>query len=673
MHLLSRLKCGAFTLLCVLGSPLSAAAQNCNGGGLSYLGNIRDGSNSVWLSGTPAGSFSLESAQGNQTVDTWSKSRRGLHLSVSPFVSQGNGGTHKLYDVSDGKPCLIDTQNQKRDFTLPPNINMPSIVMPGRVVPPIGNIFPDFAPPASITPPIGNLPSGVTPPIGSLPGGVTPPIGSLPGGVTPPIGSLPGGVTPPIGSLPGGVTPPIGSLPGGVTPPIGSLPGGVTPPIGSLPGGVAPPIASLPGVVAPPIGSLPGGVTPPIGRVPGGVAPPIGSLPGGATPPIGSLPGGVSPPIGSVPGGVQPPIGTLPGGVAPPGGTLPGGVQPPIVIVRSDGGNLKIATDTRVSAQQSAYYCIDPRSQPQTRDDERMQLPICSREVLAEAARQQEARLNQVPLTEGRDFGQQTLWNFRMGGRVMGISDERFGLDIDTTLRNATFALDRRLNDDVVVGMTFTIEASESDGFGDDLQVNTNGFSVGPYIATRLSPQWALDSSLTYGRYDNDLELSILDGSFTSERYSAELNLHGQYKWDEYFVRPKVTASFSHIANDAYSLTGDIFSLPIDVALPGESFNYGYIEATTEVSRFFEAPGGTPFLAFAEVGAKYEYERPNDGQILTGDLSLATPSPWSFSLRSGVRMLITNALQLEASAGYLSFGQANLDVWDCKLDLSVSF
>jgi hypothetical protein len=644
MNVLRTPKLGALTLLCILGGPLSAAAQNCSGG-LTYLGNIKDGSNSAWLSGTPAGSFSLEAAQGNQTVDTWSKTRRGLHLSVSPFVSQGNGGTHKLYDVGDGKPCLIDTQNQKRDFTIPPNINLPSVTLPGRVVPPIGSIFPDFAPPIS-----------------TLPGGVMPPIGQLPGGAVPPIGSLPGGVTPPIGQLPGGVVPPIGSLPGGVTPPIGQLPGGVTPPIGQLPGGVVPPI-----------GTLPGGATPPIGQLPGGVMPPIGSLPGGVTPPIGQLPGGVVPPIGTLPGGVTPPIGQLPGGVTPPIGTLPGGVVPPIVVVRPDGDKFAVLADTRVSAQQPAHYCIDPRSRAQVRAQDRGRVPLCTHEVLAEAARQQQARLNQVPLTEGRDFGQQSLWNFRMGGRALDISDQRFGLDVDTTLRNATFALDRRLTDDVVLGVTFTLESTESNGFGDDLQVDTDGFSVGPYVAMRLSPHWAVDTSLTYGRYDNDIELSVLDGSFTTERYSGDVNLHGQFKWDEYFVRPKMTVSFSHIASDAYDLNGDILSLPISVGLPEESFNYGYVEATTEISRFFETPNGLPLLAFAEAGAKYEFERPNGGQILTGDLSLATPSPWSFSLRSGARMLISDALQLEASVGYLSFGQNNLDIWDCKLDLSVSF
>ena len=106
----------------VVGSSLPAMAANCkSSGGLLYLGNTRDGSRSVWLSRTDLGSFALEAAQGNQTVDTWAvPPQRRLHLSASPVVSNGNGGTHRLFETSGNQPCLIDTHNQKRDWHFPP-------------------------------------------------------------------------------------------------------------------------------------------------------------------------------------------------------------------------------------------------------------------------------------------------------------------------------------------------------------------------------------------------------------------------------------------------------------------------------------------------------------------------------------------------------------------------
>jgi outer membrane autotransporter protein len=221
------------------------------------LGTSSDESRSVWLSSTTAGNFRLDSAQGNETVDSWSKTKRGLRLSFSPNVSNGNGGTHKLYNSDD---CLLDTQNQKGGIVFPPNITRPPSFRPANPVTPT-------------IPALPNLPAGVLPPIGALPPGTLTPtmptMPHLPGGVVPPIGKLPPGtLTPTMPSkpeLPGGVVPPIGTLPPGtLTPTVPSkpdLPGGVVPPIGTLPPGTLPPTVptqpELPGGVVPPIGTLP--------------------------------------------------------------------------------------------------------------------------------------------------------------------------------------------------------------------------------------------------------------------------------------------------------------------------------------------------------------------------------------------------------------------------------
>ena len=235
--------------------PLPAVAANCkSSGGLTYLGNTRDQSKSVWLSRTDQGSFGLKSAKGSQFVDSWAvPPQRRLHISTSPEVSSGNGGTHKLYETSDNKPCLIDTQNQKRDWTIPPNIQLPNLQLPDNTLPPIGNLFPDFGrptlpgqrPPTGVMPTLpGRPPSGIMP---SLPG--RPPVGIMP--------TMPGGVQPPIATLPPGTLTP--TLPG--RPPTGVMP--------TLPGGVQPPIGTLP----------PGTLTPTVpGRPPTGVMP---TLPGG--------------------------------------------------------------------------------------------------------------------------------------------------------------------------------------------------------------------------------------------------------------------------------------------------------------------------------------------------------------------------------------------------------
>ncbi len=747
-------------------TPLSALAGNCNAsGGLFYLGNTNNAAKSVWLSATSAGSFRLTAAQGNTTVDQWSKDRRGLNVTLSPFVSNGSGGTHKLYDTTGNKDCLLDTQNQKAGLTLPPHISFPNIRPPGLVVPPIGKLFPGFSPltpmlPGGVKPPIGTLPPGTgtvpitptRPVVPTFPGAVTPPIGILPpvtgitptvpGAVTPPIGTLPpvtgitpgmpGGVTPPIGTLPpvtgitpgmpGGVTPPIGTLPpvtgitpgmpGGVTPPIGTLPPvtGITP---GMPGGVTPPIGTLPPVTGVTPG-MPGGVTPPIGTLPpvtgvtpgmpGGVTPPIGTLPpvtgvtpgmpGGVTPPIGTLPPvtGVTP---GMPGGVTPPIGTLPpvtgvtpgmpGGVTPPIGTLPPGGGGSVVVVPGPPGTVTppsgfVPAPASAAPTQGEMLprddrpldCPDPRNRrpgdTEGRPDCEPAAPLC-------LPNQCQATDFGVPVTPGRDLGVGTEadWNLWTDIRVLSSNDGRYGLDVAGSARTATVGLDRKVNDRIVVGLTATWEDSRSTGYGGFFQGSSRGVTVGPYAAFVLSPNWAIDAALGYNRSSNDMGLSVLGGTFQSQRLSAAVNLHGQYDVEGVTVRPRLSAGYARTFSDGYDLNATVFGQQIGVTFPSATYDYGAIEAAAEINRMFVTANGTRIMPYAEFGAVYEYARPNGGQILSSTLQLVTPSPWSFTVRTGARVLLSESVLLEASAGYLSFGQGGLDVVEGRIHLSVSF
>jgi Autotransporter beta-domain len=356
-------------------------------------------------------------------------------------------------------------------------------------------------------------------------------------------------------------------------------------------------------------------------------------------PPIGMLPpSGMTPEIPGVP----PPI-----GMPPPGGVTPGarGVrQPPTATQPEEQG-----------AARSRLDCIDPRSEIVR--DGKPQKPICPPEVLAEAA----AQGNAVPLTEGRELGPPKLWNAWVEPLFVQISDKRYGLDMDTELGGVTFGMDRRLGENVALGVELSALNSQTDGFHDVLQFDDSGFSVGPYLAFRLSPQWAIETSLTYGQYDNDVRLSVLEGSYQSRQWSGNVAAHGQYIFGETLVRPKASVTYSHIESDDYNLQGNLLSLPVGISFPEHSFNYGVIDASTEFSRVFNFSGGTSVMPFAEIGAAYEFGRSNEGGILKADLALATPSPWAGTLRAGVRTLLNNSVQVEASGGYLSFGQSGLD------------
>ena len=101
-----------------------ALAQQCKRlGELAYIGRFDNGSGSVWLSSNTdpdeqRQDFTFAPSQASEFSDKFSIDYESFVVSVSPIVSSGNGGTHKLSRTSDD--CLIDTQNQKGELKFRP-------------------------------------------------------------------------------------------------------------------------------------------------------------------------------------------------------------------------------------------------------------------------------------------------------------------------------------------------------------------------------------------------------------------------------------------------------------------------------------------------------------------------------------------------------------------------
>lgn len=279
----------------------------------------------------------------------------------------------------------------------------------------------------------------------------------------------------------------------------------------------------------------------------------------------------------------------------------------------------------------------------------------------------------EVPLTPGRDFGVVTEWNAWSDLRSLNSHDARFGLDLSNVARSATFGLDRRFGSDFVAGLSFTLLNSVTGGYNGYLSSTATGVSIGPYVAYMLSPNWAIDASLSYGRLSNKLGIAMFSGSYVSQSLGGSVGLHGQYDLGVLNVRPKVTGSFAQSFSDGYAMSGFLAGQNLNVALPSSNYNVAAFTASNEFNKVFTTAGGTQFMPYAEFGVQYDAIRINEGQILTGTLGYATPSAWTMTVRSGVRTLLSNAIQLDLTAGYLSLGQPGLDVVEAKIHLAVSF
>jgi outer membrane autotransporter protein len=347
----------------------------------------------------------------------------------------------------------------------------------------------------------------------------------------------------------------------------------------------------------------------------------------------------------------------LPGGVQPPIGTLPPGNQEAIDVSLNQG-----AGGYAIAQQQP---CVPYGAGSTVTGEQEYRGHDCAGVLPA---------LGAAPLTQGRDLVADTEWNSWVDARYGNLSDHREGLDMGGRYSSVTVGVDRRVDNELIAGLSFGLNNSRNSGFSGDLVTESKGFTLSPYMAYQYSPNWVLGGSVAYGQTDNSQRIVILNGDYTSRLYSMSLNANGQYPLDNgVLVRPKAILFYGSNHAQSYDLQGTLLGRTLTLRSPKNSVQMGTLEPSVEFTRLYRSGGGAYVMPYVEAGVRYEFERPNDGRILTGNLSMAETSPWTGTMRLGVRALITPTTSIEAGYAYLSLGQSGLNIQEFKLYLSHAF
>jgi hypothetical protein len=713
------MKRSCFFLLILLFSATSIAEKPPKiDGRLYYVGRNTASTESVWLSETTAGSFRLE-APGARLVDSWSLPASGLRISVSPVVADGNAGAHELFNNDNNK--RLDKHQQRNPIDLPPLPSLP----PGVITPPIA--LPPLPTHPIVIPPTPNVPTHpiVIPPtpgvpthpivIPPTPGVPTHPIviPPTPGVPTHPIviPPTPGVPTHPI-ILPGKPTHPIviPPEPGVPTHPIviPPEPGVPTHPIVIPPEPVVPThpivIPPEPGVPTHPI------VIPPEPGVPTHpiVIPPE---PGVPTHPITTPPdlppvapsNPIGTPVEKPSNGLTPVIPPAKPPMAPPpkkpdshddflqsSSNRPSGMK-----IQSTNNQYAFLSSTDKSAPVTDALPFDQSNARNTRNSEALARPMTtsssdSAPVLATTPPESPNNISQgstndsvvtsnqstdesAPITEARQFDENNTWNIWSDNRYYNIKDERFGLNSKGDTTNYTVGADRRFTQNLVSGAMVSHLYYNITGFNGGLENNVSGYNVGPYFGYLINRHWSTDGSLTYGILHNKNNIAGLESSFNGKTMNGTWHATGLYSFKKFQLRPQPLISFSHYWNPNYQFRGNFNNQLLLVDRDREQFNFGFAEFKLEGNYTTDTKNGTVIQPYTEAKVDYVFARPNDGQILTANLTLATPKAAVGGLTAGVRTLFFKSLLIDSSAGYLSIGQSGLNVWQLRLLASYSF
>ena len=69
---------------------------------------------------------------------------------------------------------------------------------------------------------------------------------------------------------------------------------------------------------------------------------------------------------------------------------------------------------------------------------------------------------------------------------------------------------------------------SRMDSFDATWKIDTDGYTLGPYAALRLSSNWAIEATFSYSQSENDQDITVLSVDFTTREYMGTAGVHAQ-------------------------------------------------------------------------------------------------------------------------------------------------
>jgi hypothetical protein len=270
--------------------------------------------------------------------------------------------------------------------------------------------------------------------------------------------------------------------------------------------------------------------------------------------------------------------------------------------------------------------------------------------------------LEQAPLTLGRDLLDASLWNAWADVQYMRSENRRGFSPIESRSATLSVGADRLVQPDFSLGLMLSLSDQRSESFAGNIQSEGDNVLAGPYFAYGLTPNWSLFGNALFGQVDRHYQLLSLTGHSTPLKYSASLNVQGEYALNpNSVIRPKLGINYDYERGENYQLNGRILGRQLIIDVDSHSHKSGQMQASAELNTRLKNQNGQLFVPYLESGVFYNY------------LDQGASSRWQGMARAGLRTVASESLLIDLSASYQSIGVSNLDVWDCKLFIAYSF
>lgn len=248
-------------------------------------------------------------------------------------------------------------------------------------------------------------------------------------------------------------------------------------------------------------------------------------------------------------------------------------------------------------------------------------------------------------------------------GVYTSIDNSQAGLQFDGNVYNLVGGLDYMVNDKVVVGLALGYEALDLTTVYSRGTIESEGFTVAPYVGFALNKTWSIDATAGYTwlSYDTTRNLNATRGTFDAERWFAAANLNANYAFGRVRVLPKIGVLYLEEEADAYRETGTNAT-----SVASTTTKLGRLYAGGRVGYAFDS-----VMPYAKVIGEYDFEK--NAAVSIGNGRFSNDDEVGAQLGLGLDFYGSNTVSGNVEAAYLSAGRSDLEVWSATARLRVKF
>ena len=252
-------------------------------------------------------------------------------------------------------------------------------------------------------------------------------------------------------------------------------------------------------------------------------------------------------------------------------------------------------------------------------------------------------------------------WGAWMMGAYTSIENTQSGVQLDGDVYNLVGGLDYMVTDRVVVGVSVSYENSNIDTTFNRGKVESNGFSVLPYIGVALNNTWSasLAGGLSWVNYDVMRNSNAATGSYDADRWLISANLNGNYGFGRVRVMPMAGLLY-------FEETGDAYTESTGAAVAGSKSKLGRLTAGAKMGYAFNS-----VMPFVKLVGEYDFDKNDPVQISAGRFT--HDEDFGAQIGGGFDFYGSSVLSGTVEGAYLSAGREDLNVWTVSARLRAKF